>query len=53
MSKMRVLIVEDDTDILQLLSYNLQASGFGILTSKDGFDALKVEIGRASCRERV
>lgn len=42
MSKMRVLIVEDDTDILHLLSYNIQASGFGVLTSKDGLDALKV-----------
>jgi two-component system phosphate regulon response regulator PhoB len=39
---MNVLIVEDDTDILQLLSYNIQASGFGILTSRDGLDALNV-----------
>ena len=42
MSKMKVLIVEDDKDILQLLSYNMQASGFDVLTSRDGFDALSV-----------
>jgi DNA-binding response OmpR family regulator len=42
MSKMRVLIVEDDKDILQLLSYNMQASGFDVLTSRDGFEAISV-----------
>jgi two-component system phosphate regulon response regulator PhoB len=39
---MKVLIVEDDKDILQLLSYNMQASGFDVLTSRDGYDALSV-----------
>ncbi len=42
MSKMKVLIVEDDKDILELLSYNMQASCFDVLTSRDGFDALSV-----------
>ena len=59
MNKSRILIVEDDKDILQLLSYNLESSGFDVVTSSDGIDALNItrrhlpEIGRASCRERV
>ncbi|MCU0587335.1 MAG: response regulator transcription factor [Syntrophobacteraceae bacterium] len=40
MSKMKIVIVEDDTDILQLLAYNMQASGFEVITSRDGFEGL-------------
>jgi two-component system phosphate regulon response regulator PhoB len=40
MAKNSVLIVEDDNDILQLLSYNIQTSGFDVLTSRDGVEAL-------------
>ncbi|MCU0571744.1 MAG: response regulator transcription factor [Syntrophobacteraceae bacterium] len=42
MSKMKIVVVEDDKDILQLLAYNMQASGFEVLTSRDGFEALTV-----------
>jgi len=42
MSKMKIVVVEDDQDILQLLAYNMQASGFEVLTSRDGFEALSV-----------
>lgn len=42
MSKMNVLIVEDDQDILQLLAYNIQSSGFDVLTSRDGIEALNI-----------
>jgi DNA-binding response OmpR family regulator len=38
--KSSVLIVEDDKDILQLLSYSIQLSGFDVLTSGDGLEAL-------------
>ncbi|GLI32831.1 response regulator [Desulforhabdus amnigena] len=41
MSKMNVLVVEDDNDILQLLSYNLESAGFSVATSQDGHDALE------------
>ncbi len=40
MAKNSILVVEDDSDILQLLSYNLQASGFEVFTAGDGYDAL-------------
>lgn len=40
MSKTLILIVEDDTDILQLLTYNMQAAGFDVLTAMDGHAAL-------------
>jgi two-component system phosphate regulon response regulator PhoB len=41
MSKTIVLIVEDDTDILQLLAYNIQAAGFEVVTAVDGHGALQ------------
>ncbi len=42
MNKMKLLIVEDDKDILQLLSYNMQTSGFDVLTSRDGYEGLSI-----------
>ena len=42
MSKACILIVEDDSDILQLLTYNLQAAGYDVLTSQEGYDALNI-----------
>ncbi len=40
MNKTKICIVEDDEDILQLLSYNLRAAGFEMTTSQDGYEAL-------------
>jgi len=37
---MRILVVEDDRDILHLLSYNIQAAGFEVATAVDGYEAL-------------
>lgn len=31
-----ILIIDDEQDILDLLSYNLKKEGFGVLTAKDG-----------------
>ncbi len=42
MSKVKIAVVEDDKDILQLLEYNIRASGFEVVTSRDGFEALDV-----------
>lgn len=42
MAKLKILVVEDDSDILQLLKYNLEASGFDVVTAKDGYTALTV-----------
>lgn len=40
MSKNRVLIVEDEADILSLLAYNMKSAGFDVLTASDGYQAL-------------
>jgi DNA-binding response OmpR family regulator len=39
-SKTTVLIVEDDDDILRLLTYNLKAAGFDVSTCQNGYEAL-------------
>jgi two-component system, OmpR family, phosphate regulon response regulator PhoB len=36
----RILIVEDDPDILKLLSYNIQSAGYDVVTAVDGNAAL-------------
>lgn len=35
-TKTKVLIIEDDPDIVELLEYNLERDGFEILTARDG-----------------
>lgn len=40
MPKTLVLIVEDDPDIMQLLTYNLQSANFEVVTAGDGNNAL-------------
>jgi DNA-binding response OmpR family regulator len=37
----KILVVEDDPDLVELLSFNLRASGFAVGTAMDGVDALK------------
>ena len=39
-AKLNLLVVEDDEDILNLLAYNLRAAGYGVVSSKDGYEAL-------------
>ncbi len=41
-SNIKILIVDDDPDILEFLSYNLKKEGFGIYTANNGRDALKL-----------
>jgi two-component system, OmpR family, alkaline phosphatase synthesis response regulator PhoP len=38
----KILLVDDDTDILELLEYNLQKEGFDIRTATDGLKALEI-----------
>ena len=38
---MRILIVEDEPDILNLLAFNLEHSGFEIVKAEDGYEALE------------
>ena len=40
MPKEIILIVEDDTDILNLLAYNVRSAGFEVVTAEDGYNAL-------------
>jgi DNA-binding response OmpR family regulator len=37
----KILVVEDDADLVELLSFNLKKAGFAIGTASDGTDALK------------
>jgi DNA-binding response OmpR family regulator len=37
----KILVVEDDPDLVELLSFNSRACGFAVSTSNDGLDALK------------
>jgi len=40
MAKPAILVVEDDVDILRLIAYNFEASGFDVATAQDGYEAL-------------
>lgn len=42
MAKTTILIIEDETDIRELVKYNLQREGFVVLESESGEDGLKV-----------
>lgn len=37
---MKILIADDEPDILEILSYNLSAEGYEVITAKDGKEAL-------------
>lgn len=43
-SDYRVLLVDDEKDILEFLSYNLQNEGFKIYTASNGRDAVRVAV---------
>jgi len=38
----KILIVDDDTDLLELLSYTFTQAGFSVATGTNGVDALKM-----------
>jgi DNA-binding response OmpR family regulator len=40
MAKPAILVVEDDVDILRLITYNLETSGFEVATAQDGYEGL-------------
>lgn len=42
MNKETILVVEDDEDILQLLTINLEAAGYQAVTATDGYQGLKL-----------
>ena len=40
MPKAKVLVIEDDRSLVEVLSYNLQAAGYDVLVARDGQDGL-------------
>lgn len=40
--KFKILLVDDELDILEFLSYNLEKEGFIVYTAKNGIEALKI-----------
>ena len=40
MTKEKILVVEDEKDVLKLLKYNLEKEGYKVLTSHDAETAL-------------
>jgi len=41
-SKFKILLVDDEEDILEFLSYNLEKEGFNIYTAKNGTEAIAI-----------
>ena len=46
-SNHRILVVDDEQDLCEILKFNLETEGYEVETANSA------EIGRASCRERV
>ena len=38
----KILIVDDEDDILEFVSYNLRKEGYNVLTVNNGKDAIKI-----------
>ena len=41
-STIKILLVDDEPDILEFLSYNLKKEGFDLLTANNGYDAINI-----------
>jgi two-component system alkaline phosphatase synthesis response regulator PhoP len=37
----KILVVDDETDILEIISYNLKSAGYETVTAKDGIEAIQ------------
>jgi two-component system alkaline phosphatase synthesis response regulator PhoP len=42
--KKKILIADDEADILEILEYNLQAEGYAIINAKDGLEAIELAL---------
>ena len=40
-SKFKILLVDDEEDILEFLGYNLRKEGFGVSTATNGLEAVE------------
>jgi DNA-binding response OmpR family regulator len=41
-----VLVADDEEDILELVRFDLEAEGYGVLTARDGTEALRLALER-------
>ena len=41
----KILLVDDEPDILEILSYNLIAEGYTVVTAANGLEAVKSFVG--------
>lgn len=41
-AKAKILVIEDDSDILELIHFNLEMAGFEVLTTKNGEEGLRI-----------
>lgn len=41
MNKKKILLIDDEQDILEVLSYNLEKEGFSVFTAQDGNEGIK------------
>jgi two-component system alkaline phosphatase synthesis response regulator PhoP len=42
--KKKILIADDEADILEILEYNLQSEGYAVIKAKDGLEAIETAI---------
>ncbi len=42
MAREKILVVEDEVDILEVIEYNLSREGFRVLSSRDGDASLRI-----------
>jgi two-component system phosphate regulon response regulator PhoB len=42
MARLKILVVEDEIDIQQLVAHNLRSADFDVLTAQDGYEALSL-----------
>ena len=40
----RILLVDDETDVVEFLSYNLRKEGYPVLTADNGKEAIEIAI---------
>lgn len=41
-TEIRILLVDDEPDILEIIGYNLSAEGYQVITAENGVDAIKI-----------
>ena len=45
-NNIKILLVDDEPDIIEIIRFNLEQQGYKIFTATDGIEAIKVAIGK-------